>query len=61
MRSEYISVHDVDPVEVFYPIDYDILLSDITHRRLESTIAEEFRIPHFLAAAEERPKSCLSE
>lgn len=54
----FIDIHDVKPELITPPDDYDVLISDVTHKTLGTTIAEELGAPYLGKAtttdAEER-------
>lgn len=54
----FIDIHDVKPELITPPDDYDVLISDVTHQTLDTTIAEELGVPYLgkatTADAEER-------
>ena len=53
-RGEFIDIHDVGAVD---PADYDVLLSDVDHKKLQTEIAEMVGIPyHAKATAEDANK-----
>jgi hypothetical protein len=47
-RGEFIDIHDIGRD----PSDYDVLITDIKHETLETTIAEELGIPYLSKATE---------
>jgi hypothetical protein len=51
-RGECVDFHDVDPVDRPGPYEYDVNLSDVTHAKLQSTIAERLGIPYLSEAAD---------
>jgi hypothetical protein len=58
-RGEFTDIHDVDPEYSPDPTEYDVLLTDITHGKLESTIAEELGIPYLSKATEADAKEVV--
>lgn len=46
----FIDIHDGKPSHLTPPADYDVLISDITHKTLDTTIAEELGIPYLEGA-----------
>ena len=42
----FIDIHDGKLSHLTPPADYDVLISDITHKTLDTTIAEELGIPY---------------
>ncbi|KAI5799691.1 hypothetical protein FPQ18DRAFT_399584 [Pyronema domesticum] len=59
----FIDIHDVKPELITPPDDYDVLISDVTHKTLGTTIAEELGAPYLGKAtttdAEERATNAL--
>jgi len=51
-RGEFVDIHDVDPEYSPGPNEYDVLFSDVTHAKLQSTIAEQLGIPYLSEAAD---------
>lgn len=51
-RGEFVDIHDVDPEYSPGPNEYDVLLSDVTHAKLQSTIAEQLGIAYLSEAAD---------
>lgn len=52
-RGEYVDIHDIGGP---YPEDYNVLISDIKHQRLETTIARELGIPYLSRVREAEAK-----
>ena len=50
--GEFVDIHDIDPQDSSGPNEYDVLLSDVTHAKLQSTIAERLGIPYLSEAAD---------
>ena len=51
-RGEFVDIHDVDPEYSPGPNEYDVLFSDVTHAKLQSTIAEQLGIPYLSEVAD---------
>ena len=51
-RGEFSDIHDVDPEYSPDPSEYDVLLSDVTHAKLQTSIAEELGIAYLSKASD---------
>jgi len=54
-RGEFIDIHDIGRD----PNDYDVLITDVKHETLETTIAEELGIPYLSRATESQAKKVV--
>ena len=54
-RGEFVDIHDIGND----PEDYDVLITDIQHETLETTISEELGIPYLSKAAQAKPKDVV--
>ena len=51
-RGEFSDIHDVHPEYSPDPNEYDVVLSDVTHEKLKSSIAEELGITYLSKAVD---------
>ncbi|KAL7273484.1 hypothetical protein RUND412_003659 [Rhizina undulata] len=58
-RGDYVDIHDIDPDRGFYPSEYDVLLTDITHHKLENKISEHVGIPYLSTADGDKAKKVI--
>ncbi|KAH0609470.1 uncharacterized protein H6S33_012956 [Morchella sextelata] len=54
-RGEFIDIHDIG----IDPNDYDVLITDVKHETLETTVAEELGIPYLSKATEADAKEVV--
>lgn len=54
-RGEFVDIHEGG----IGPADYDVLITDISHQTLETTIAEELGIPYLSKATESDAKEVV--